>query len=90
MDEVTVTALGLEAKRDEVGVASTRVDGSQLSGTGDTRLIQNLNGKSAGINITQSSGDPGAGSKIQIRGATSILGDVQPLIILYMLVLETV
>ena len=82
LDEVTVTALGFEAKRDEVGVASTRVDGDQLSGTGDTRLIQNLNGKSAGINITQSSGDPGAGSKIQIRGATSITGDVQPLIII--------
>jgi TonB-linked SusC/RagA family outer membrane protein len=82
LEEVTVTALGLEAKRDEVGVASTRVDGSQLAGTGETRLIQNLNGKSAGINITQSSGDPGAGSKIQIRGATSITGDVQPLIII--------
>ena len=41
-----------------------------------------MNGKSAGINITQSSGDPGAGSKIQIRGATSITGDVQPLIII--------
>ncbi|MCT4624092.1 MAG: SusC/RagA family TonB-linked outer membrane protein [Schleiferiaceae bacterium] len=82
LDEVTVTALGLEAKRDEVGVASTRVDGAQLAATGETRLIQNLNGKSAGVNVTQSSGDPGAGSKIQIRGATSITGDVQPLIII--------
>ena len=82
LEEVTVTALGLEAKRDETGVASTRVDGTQLAGTGETRLIQNLNGKSAGINITQSSGDPGAGSKIQIRGATSITGDVEPLIII--------
>ncbi len=82
LDEISVTALGLEVKRDELGVATTRIDGGLLEGTGDTRLIQNLNGKSAGINITQSSGDPGAGSKIQIRGATSITGDIQPLIII--------
>ena len=33
------------------------------------------------INIVQTSGEPGASSKIQIRGATSITGDIQPLIV---------
>ena len=77
LDEVVVTALGFEQQRSKMGVASSTVDGDDLQSTGETRLINNLAGKSPGVNIIQATGDPGAGSKIMIRGQTSILGDLQ-------------
>ena len=81
LEEIVVTALGFETKRSKIGVASSTVDGDAISRSGEVGLINSLAGKSAGVNITSSSGDPGAGSRIQIRGATSITGDVQPLIV---------
>jgi TonB-linked SusC/RagA family outer membrane protein len=82
LNEVVVTALGFEANKDELGSAQTTIEGGLIQETGEARLINNLAGKSAGVNITQATGDPGAGSKIQIRGASSITGDNQPLIVL--------
>lgn len=82
LEEVVVTALGFEANKDELGAAQTTINGTALENSGENRLINNLAGKSAGVNIVQSTGDPGAGSKIQIRGATSITGDLEPLIVI--------
>jgi TonB-linked SusC/RagA family outer membrane protein len=82
LETMTVTALGLETNKDQLGTAQTTVDGGALVGTGEPRLIENLSGKSAGVTITQATGDPGAGSAIQIRGPSSITGDNQPLIVI--------
>ncbi len=81
LSEIMVTALGFETKRSKVGVASTTVDGGSLSRSGEVGLLNSLAGKSAGLQVISSSGEPGAGSSIRIRGATSITGDVQPLIV---------
>ena len=40
-----------------------------------------LSGKAAGVSVARTSGDPGAGSRIRIRGANTILGSSDPLII---------
>ena len=82
LSETVVTALGTEVSREKTGVAATKVTGDALRSSAETGLINSLAGKSAGVNITQASGEPGAGSKIQIRGATSITGSLSPLIIL--------
>lgn len=82
LKEVSVTALGLEANKDELGTSQSTIAGAALQDNGETRLINNMAGKSAGVNIIQSTGDPGAGSKIQIRGASSITGDNQPLVVI--------
>ncbi|MEN0005711.1 MAG: SusC/RagA family TonB-linked outer membrane protein [Bacteroidota bacterium] len=81
LEDIVVTALGFETKRSKIGVASSTVDGDALVSSGEVGLINSLAGKSAGVNIVQSSGEPGASSRIQIRGATSITGDLQPLIV---------
>ena len=81
LQEVVVSALGLELDRDKVGSASTRIDGKQVAKSGEPTLINGLSGKSSGLIINRSSGDPGAGSYIQIRGQSSITGDLQPLIV---------
>jgi TonB-linked SusC/RagA family outer membrane protein len=78
---VVVSALGLELNRDEVGAASSQVRGTAVSRSGESTLINGLSGKASGLNIVRSSGDPGAGSYIQIRGQSTITGNLQPLIV---------
>ena len=81
LEAVVVNALGIEQVRDELGTAPSTVDGSKLVKSGEPSLINSLSGKTSGVNIVQASGDPGAGSRIQIRGASTITGNLQPLIV---------
>ena len=82
LSEVVVTAIGVEKKRDELGYTSTTVGGDLLVNSGEPGVINGLKAKVAGVNIVQNGGDPGAGSRITIRGATSITGNLQPLIVI--------
>lgn len=82
LEEVVLTALGLEKKKDEDLSSSTAVDVDALKKSGETGVIQSLTGKTSGLLITRSTGDPGAGAYIQIRGQNTILGSGSPLIIL--------
>lgn len=80
--EVTVTALGFEQNKDIQGATSSKVTGVAIARTGETGVINGLAGRAAGVQISRSSGDPGAGSYIQIRGQSTITGDNQPLVII--------
>lgn len=80
--EVSVTALGFEQNKDVQGATSSQVSGQVLARTGETGVINGLAGRAAGVQISRSSGDPGAGSYIQIRGQSTITGDNQPLVII--------
>jgi TonB-linked SusC/RagA family outer membrane protein len=82
LSEVVVTALGFEADRDKLGASRSSITGEAVAESGEKTLLDGLQGKAAGVNITSTSGDPGAGGRIVIRGATSITGDLQPLIVL--------
>ncbi|MCC2547001.1 SusC/RagA family TonB-linked outer membrane protein [Hymenobacter sp. BT175] len=81
LGEVVVTALGLEANRDQLGTAQSTVQGTALVRSGETSVITALSGKTPGVLITRTSGDPGASANIQIRGASTITGNLQPLIV---------
>jgi TonB-linked SusC/RagA family outer membrane protein len=82
LSEVIVTALGLEVDRDKFASATSQVAGNAVAKSGEATLINGLSGKASGVNIVRSSGDPGAGSYIQIRGQSTITGNLQPLIVL--------
>ncbi|UZR98650.1 SusC/RagA family TonB-linked outer membrane protein [Chondrinema litorale] len=82
MNEVVVTALGFKEDRDKLGATSAQVSSEDLVRSGESGLINGLAGRAAGVRISRSNGDPGAGSLIQIRGTNTISGDTQPLIIL--------
>ncbi|MGO4912236.1 SusC/RagA family TonB-linked outer membrane protein [Leeuwenhoekiella sp. W20_SRS_FM14] len=82
LDEIILTALGLEKKKDEDLSSSTTISTDEISKSGETGLIQGLSGKTSGVNITRNSGDPGAGAYIQIRGQNTVLGSASPLIVL--------
>ena len=82
LGEVVVTALGFKEERDKLGLTASKVEGNQISRSAETGLIDGMAGKASGLRVTRSSGDPGAGSHIQIRGPVTITSSLQPLIIL--------
>ncbi|MEN8125664.1 MAG: SusC/RagA family TonB-linked outer membrane protein [Bacteroidota bacterium] len=82
LDEVVLTALGLEVKKENDLSSSTAVEPDLITKSGESGLIQGLAGKTSGLKITKSSGDPGAGAYIQIRGQNTITGSSSPLIVI--------
>ena len=82
LGEVVVTALGFKEERDKLGQTASKVEGNEISRSAETGLIDGMAGKASGLRVTRSSGDPGAGSHIQIRGPVTITSSLQPLIIL--------
>lgn len=81
LEGVVITSLGFKAQKDELGYASSTVQGDAISESGESTLLNGLSGKSSGVRISRNSGDPGAGSYIQIRGLSSITRNSQPLIV---------
>ncbi|OGS70318.1 MAG: hypothetical protein A3F91_03245 [Flavobacteria bacterium RIFCSPLOWO2_12_FULL_35_11] len=82
LKEVIVTAIGTKLFVDESGSTSSIVKSEAVTKSGETGIINSLSGKASGVRIGKSNGDPGSGSSIQIRGANTIQGASQPLIIL--------
>ena len=81
LEEVVVTALGLEVKKDEDVSSATLIKSEVIQRSGESGLIQGLAGKTSGVIVTSNTGDPGAGGYVQIRGQNTILGASTPLII---------
>lgn len=80
IDEVVVIGYGAVRKSDLTGsVASVKID--ELNKTTAT-LEQSLIGHTPGVEIKQTSGAPGSGTTIRIRGVNSIYGSVEPLYVI--------
>jgi len=67
LDEVVVIGYGVQ-KKSVVTAAISRVSSEDLAAAKPSRIEDVLKGKVSGVQITQNSGQPGAGSKVQIRG----------------------
>ncbi|NBP06773.1 MAG: hypothetical protein EBV15_11270, partial [Bacteroidetes bacterium] len=78
---VTVTAIGTTKNVRKIGYSVSQVQGKGLVSSGESGVIQALTGKASNVQITRSTGDPGAGAYIQIRGQNTITGSNQPLIV---------
>ena len=81
LDEVVVTSLGFTEKRDNLGSTYSVVSTGAVQRSGEATFANSLSAKAAGLSVSRSSGDPGSGSRIRIRGANTILGSSEPLII---------
>ena len=80
LDETVVIGYGVQKKSDLTGaVASVRSEDLQNRSTTDAAAA--LQGKAAGIQIINSSGAPGAGADIRVRGYSSNSGNIGPLLI---------
>ena len=82
LGEVIVTAMGITREKRALGYAAQDIRSEELLRNKDPNLINSLNGKIAGINITNSGGAPGASSSIVLRGGTSLERDNQPLFVI--------
>lgn len=81
LDEVVVVGYGTQKKSDLTG-ALTSVSSKDYEKQPVTRIDQALQGRSAGVQVNQVSGAPGAGFKIRIRGTNSINGSNEPLYVI--------
>ena len=82
LDEIVVTAMGISREKKALGYAVQDVKSDVLTRAANTDLAGALQGKVSGIDITPSSGMPGASSKITIRGSRSFTGDNTPLYVI--------
>lgn len=82
LDEVVVTAVGIEANKRGLGYSVNDLAGSEIRNTNEANIISALSAKTPGVVITSSSGSPGASANIRIRGNKSINGSNKPLFIL--------
>lgn len=82
LNEVVVTALGIRRQQRSLGYATAVVKPEELTVNRTPNLMNALQGKVAGVNITAPSTGPGGSSKIRIRGQSSIGGANSPLIVI--------
>lgn len=81
LQEVVVTALGIARDKRSLGYATQTIKGDQIADRGEVSVVNSLQGKVAGVNITGASGAAGASTNINIRGITSFNGNNQPLFV---------
>jgi TonB-linked SusC/RagA family outer membrane protein len=81
LDEVVVTALGIEREKQSLGSSVTKVDTRALSDVPLTNVVNSLAGQVAGVQITNGSSGVGSSSRIIIRGENSLSGRNEPLFV---------
>lgn len=81
LEEVVVTAMGIKRESKTLTYAAQTVGGKDLNEIKNVNMINSLQGKSAGLQITPNSTGAGGASKILFRGNKSISGSNQPLIV---------
>ena len=81
LDNVVVTGYGARERRNLATSIST-IDGAELQDVPSTTVDGALQGRAAGVVVLRSSGTPGGGVSVRVRGATSISGSNQPLFII--------
>ena len=75
LNEVVVTALGIRREKRMLTYATQEVKGTALLDAKQENIVNGLSGKVAGVQITNSSGQPGSSAQIVIRGNSSLTGD---------------
>ncbi len=81
LEETVVVGYGTAKKSDLTGAVGS-VTGEQIKSSVFTNFDQALQGRIAGVQVTQNSGAPGGAASIRIRGANSITGSSEPLYVI--------
>ncbi|WON95237.1 MULTISPECIES: SusC/RagA family TonB-linked outer membrane protein [unclassified Sphingobacterium] len=79
LEEVVVTGMGQSRQKRALSYATQEVKGDKLTEAANSNLATALQGKVSGVQVTPSSGMPGASANITIRGARSFTGNNSPL-----------
>ena len=81
LEEVVVTGLGVSREKKALGYSVQDVKGDEITKAREQNIVNTLQGKVAGVQITNSSGAVGSSSRVLIRGNNSLTGDNQPLFV---------
>ena len=81
LDEVVVIGYGTQKKSDVNGSISS-IKSSDISDIPQVSFDQMLQGKAAGVTVTNNSGQPGSSVSVKIRGASSLTGTNEPLYVI--------
>jgi TonB-dependent starch-binding outer membrane protein SusC len=78
MNETVIIGYG-KSKRVNLTSAQTTISSKDMEKTINTTIEQAIQGRAAGVYVTQNSGQPGGGISVNIRGISSINGSTEPL-----------
>ena len=79
LDEVVVTALGIEKEKKALAYSVTEVDATNFATARETNVLNSLAGKVAGVNVSNMATGAGGSTRVVIRGNSSLTGNNQPL-----------
>jgi TonB-linked SusC/RagA family outer membrane protein len=79
LDEVVVTALGIERQTKAIGFSAQELGGDDLSANRETNVTGFLTAKVAGVQVSKTASGAGGSSSVTIRGNSSLSGTNQPL-----------
>jgi len=80
LSDVVVVGYGTVKKSDLTGAVAT-LSSKDLNPGPITNPLQQLAGKAAGVNVTQTGSEPGTAPSVRIRGITSLIGGNDPLVV---------
>lgn len=79
LNEVVVTALGIEREKKALGYSVEEIQGEALTEAREVNVANSLMGKVAGVQVNKSSSGVTGSTRVIIRGNSSLAGDNQPL-----------
>ena len=81
LDEVIIAGVAAGTSKKKMSVSVSKINSDELNMVPQSSVSESLSGKIAGVNITSLNGSPGSGSTITLRGATSLQGNQNPMIL---------
>jgi len=82
LDQVVVTALGIKRSQKSLTYSAQQIGGNELNDVKTDNLMNSLNGKVAGVDISPSASGVGGSAKVLLRGSRSFAGSNQPLYVI--------
>lgn len=81
LDDVVVVGYGTQSKRN-LATATSRVSAAEIKNAVITTVDQALQGRTTGVQVVETSGEPGAATVVRIRGNNSLSGNNEPLYVI--------
>jgi len=82
LQEVVVTALGIQRQRKDLGYATAKVSNAELTQSSPVNVANGLQGKVSGLNVTSVNNGVFEDVKINLRGIRSLTGNNNPMLLL--------
>jgi len=81
LDEMVVTALGVDREERSLGYSVERVSGAELSDARETNVMEGLSGRISGLNVISGNSGLASTPRVTIRGESSLTGTNRPLVV---------